>query len=58
VTTSDSPAVIAAAEAGGVRAQVIGTTGGDAVAFASGASVTVTELRERNLAFFREWMEG
>lgn len=58
VTTSDSDAVVAAAEAGGVRAQVIGATGGDAVAFASGTSVSVSELRERNLAFFREWMEG
>ncbi|WP_446655090.1 phosphoribosylformylglycinamidine synthase subunit PurL [Blastomonas sp.] len=58
VTTSDSAAVVAAAEVGGVRAQVIGTTGGDAVAFASGASVSVAELREANLAFFRDWMEG
>ena len=58
VTTSDSDAVIAAAEAGGVRAQVIGTTGGDAVAFASAASVSVTELRDANLAFFKDWMEG
>ncbi len=58
VATADADAVVAAAEAAGVRAQVIGTTGGDAVAFASGANVSVAELRERNLAFFRQWMEG
>lgn len=58
VTTSDADAVVAVAEAAGVAAKVIGATGGDAVAFGKGNSVSVAELREANLAFFRDWMEG
>ena len=58
VTTSDADAVVAVAEAAGVAAKVIGATGGDAVAFGKDNSVSVVELREASLAFFRDWMEG
>jgi phosphoribosylformylglycinamidine synthase len=58
VTAADADAVLAAAEAAGVAAVVVGQTGGDAIAFGTGTSVTITDLREANLAFFRDWMEG
>ncbi len=58
VTAADADAVIAAAKAAGVSAQVIGSTGGSAVAFGSGNAVELADLRERNLAFFRDWMEA
>ncbi|MCG6121041.1 MAG: AIR synthase-related protein, partial [Blastomonas sp.] len=58
VTTSDADAVLAAAKAAGVNATVIGSTGGDAIAFGAGTSVAIADLREKNLAFFKDWMEG
>lgn len=58
VTAANADAVIAAAKAAGVAAVSIGTTGGDEIRFATGSSVAVADLREKNLAFFRDWMEG
>ena len=58
VTTTVPDAVLAAASAAGVRASVIGHTGSDAIAFASGNSVLLADLRAANLAFFQDWMEG
>ena len=41
----------------GVTARRIGTTGGSSVA-GPGFAVAIAALKERNQAFFREWMEG
>ncbi len=62
VTCRDAGAVIARANAAKLFAIPIGTTGGDAVAFAFtdgklGSSVTLGALRNANEAFFKDWME-
>ncbi|ASR50378.1 phosphoribosylformylglycinamidine synthase subunit PurL [Blastomonas fulva] len=58
VTAGDADAVLAAAKVAGVNAAVIGTTGGDAIAFGKGNSVAIADLRDANHAFFKDWMEG
>jgi phosphoribosylformylglycinamidine synthase len=44
-------------QAAGIPMTRIGTTGGDAVS-GPGFSVEIATLREANVAFFRDWMEG
>lgn len=58
VTAANADAVLAAAKSAGVHARVIGSTGGEAITFATGDRVALTDLRETNLAFFKDWMEG
>ncbi|GGB50017.1 phosphoribosylformylglycinamidine synthase subunit PurL [Blastomonas aquatica] len=58
VTAANGDAVLAAAKDANVNARIIGQTGGDAIVFGKGGAVSLSELRERNLAFFRDWMEG
>ncbi len=41
----------------GITARVIGKTGGDAVKV-NGANIALTDLREANDSFFRNWMES
>ena len=57
VTTSDPDTVLASAKEAGVFIAPIGSVGGDAVS-GPDFSVAVSELRETNERFFREWMEA
>jgi phosphoribosylformylglycinamidine synthase len=50
-------AVAASIQAAGIPMTRIGTTGGTAVK-GPGFSVEISDLREANEAFFRDWMEG
>ena len=57
VTARDAEAVLKAAEAQGIEAVQIGTTGGVTVSGASFA-VSLADLREASESFFRNWMES
>ena len=50
-------AVAETIQAAGIPMTRIGTTGGTTVA-GPGFSVDITDLREANEAFFKDWMEG
>ena len=63
VTAKDFLAIKAKADAAGLIAVPVGKTGGDACTFewvdgGQRQSVSLTDLRQANEAFFRDWMEG
>ena len=57
VITDNPDRLLAKAKEAGIFAVAIGTTGGDAVS-GTGFEVTLTNLRNANECFFKEWMEA
>src|SRR5262249_16866475 len=58
VPTKAATAALSGAQAAGVRAQPIGTVGGDAVMLADGSSVKISALRDRHEAWLPTYMKG
>ncbi len=58
VATSNPDAVMAMAMAAGVRAQILGRTGGDAIALSSGESMPLASLKSTNEGWLPAYMAG
>lgn len=58
VATSNPDAVMAMAMAAGVRAQLLGRTGGDAIALSSGESMPLASLKSTNEGWLPAYMAG
>jgi phosphoribosylformylglycinamidine synthase len=58
VTSADAGALLAAAEAAGVPAAVIGETGGEALKLPGGAPISLGELRNAHEGWLPAYMEG
>ena len=58
VTTRDADAVVAAAEAAGVPARRIGTTGGAALTVSGARLISVSELRTAHEGWLPSYMAG
>ena len=56
LAVQDAPALLAAAEAAGVPAQLIGTAGGDGLTLPGLPPISLGELRDANARFFPAWM--
>ena len=50
--------IVAAAQAAGISAVVIGHSGGDSLKFSDGTTISVADLARENSRFFPEWMVG
>jgi phosphoribosylformylglycinamidine synthase len=56
--TEDAPALLASAEAAAVQARRLGGVGGDHLTLASGATISICQLREEHERFFPAWMNS
>ena len=58
LAVADAGAVIAAAQAAGVPAMLLGKSGGTDLILADGVTISVAELTRENARFFPEWMDA
>ena len=58
LSTAHADVVLAAAQAAGVSAAVIGHSGGESLKFSDGTTISVADLARENSRFFPEWMDA
>jgi phosphoribosylformylglycinamidine synthase len=58
LAVADAPALVRAAEAAGVPAAKIGTSGGQGLTLPDGGTISIADLRRLNDEFFPAFMEG
>jgi phosphoribosylformylglycinamidine synthase len=56
--TTDAPGLLAEAAASNIPARRLGRAGGDHLTLASGATISLSQLRERHERFFPAWMNS
>jgi len=58
LTTREPETLLARAQAAGVPAQVVGSTGGDALTLPGGRTISVAELRQVHESWLPNYMSG
>ena len=58
LATTDAAGVLARAQAAGVPARLLGSTGGALLTLPDGDTISLAELRRLHEAFLPAWMDG